>query len=135
MLRFSGSGTALRQRALIGPLLVALMLVCVPSASAQVVDRERFSEAISEDFELCGIAVHEEGSLTGAVHFRVGKGEVESKFFQHLTYKLASTITNTANGRFMTVVAPEVIQDVKATHLEGTLFEITVLDAGQPWVI
>jgi hypothetical protein len=118
-----------------GPLAAALILVCVAPASADVIERERFSEPISQDYEWCGLAVHEEGSLTVTVHLRVGTGELESEFFQHLTYKLATTITNTANGRFMTVVAHEVIQDVKATHLEGTLFLETVLDAGQPWVI
>jgi hypothetical protein len=135
MRQLTAMRAGLRRSRAAGPLAAALMLACVSSAPADVIERERFTEPISQDYEWCGIAVHEEGSLTGAVHFRVGTGELESTFFQHLTYKFATTITNTANGRFVTVVAHEVIQDVKATHLEGTLFQETFLDAGQPWVV
>ena len=135
MRQLTAMRAGLRRRRVAGPLALALMLACVSPASAQVVERDRFSEPISEDYELCGIAVHEEGSVTGTVHFRVGKGDVESKFFQHLTYRFATTITNTANGRFVTVLAHAVVQDLKATPLGGTLFEVTLLEAGQTLVL
>ena len=125
MRQFTAMRAGLRRRRAAGPLAVALILACVAPASADVIDRVRFIEPISEDYEWCGLAVHEEGSVAVSVHFRVGKGELEQEFSQHLTYKLATTITNTANGRFVTVGAHEVIQDVKATHLEGTLFKET----------
>jgi hypothetical protein len=135
MRQLTAMRAGLRRRRAAGPLAVALILACVAPASAEVIERERFIEPISEDYEFCGLAVHEEGSVAVAVHFRVGTGEREQAFFQHLTYKFATTITNTANGRFVTVVAHEVIQDVKATHLEGTLFQETYIEAGKDWVI
>ena len=135
MRQLTAMRAGLRRPRAAGPLAVALMLACVASAPAQVIDSERFIEPISEDYELCGLAVHEEGSLAVTVHFRVGTGELESEFFQHLTYKFASTITNTANGRFVTVDAHQVIQDVKSTHLEGSLFQDTILEAGQASIV
>jgi len=135
MRQLTAMRAARRRCRVAGPLAVALILACVAPASAEVIERERFSEPISEDYEWCGIAVHEEGSLTGAVHFRVGTGEVESKFFQHLTFRFASTITNTANGRFVTVMSHLVVQDAKAIHVEGTLFQVTVVEAGQSLVL
>jgi hypothetical protein len=113
----------------------AVVAAWVLPAQATVINRERFSEPISEDYDLCGIAVHEEGQVTGTIQFRAGTGELESTFFQHLTYRVATTITNPANGKFYTFTAHAVVQDVKATPVEGTIFEFTFLEAGQPFVI
>ena len=135
MLHSRTSATALRHRRVTGLRLVALMLACVPSASAEMVERERFSEPISKDYEQCGIGVHEEGEVIRSIQFRVGKGKLESAFFEHLNYRLATTISNPENGKYVTVHAHTVVQDMQATRAGGTLVEVTILEAGQPRVL
>lgn len=124
-----------RRSATVGLIATLLILAGAIPAQATVIQRERFNDPISEDFEFCGIAVHEEGQVSGFQQFRVGKGKVESAFFELAHYHWATTVTNTENGNFFTLDNHAVVHDVKATRVEGTIFEFTSLEAGQPFVL
>jgi hypothetical protein len=114
--------------------LVVLAWAALP-AQAQVIDRERFAFSSSEEFELCGIAVHQDSEVSGTAHLRVGKGKLDSAFFAHVTYQYTDTITNPANGKFLVIEGHAVFQDTKATPVEGTVFQFTSVEAGQPFVL
>ena len=69
---------------------------------------------------------------SGVFHLRVGKGEVASLFFDLDNYQVTSTLTNEANGNFVQIEHNGVVNWTKATHVSGSIFMVTVIEAGQP---
>jgi len=65
----------------------------------------------------------------------VGKGEFASAFFLHDNYAFMETWTNRDTGDFLTVSGNGLTHETKATHVSGTIYEFTSIDAGQPFVV
>jgi hypothetical protein len=114
---------------------VAVLAWSALPAQAQVIDHEHFEFSFSEETELCGIAVHQDTEVSGTAHLRVGKGKVESAFFAHVTFQYTDTFTNAATGEFLVIEGHAVFQEIKATRVEGTVFEFTSVEAGQVVVL
>jgi hypothetical protein len=118
---------------------VLLALVAVPArpphAGATAIERAHYNTATVDDYELCGIEVHQEGEFAGTVHFRVGKGAVESAYFAHDHFAYAFTITNPANGRYFTTEGKAVLNEITAIRIGETAFEFTQIEAGQTFVL
>lgn len=119
------------------PVLFALIAVLArpPHARATVIERADYSMATVDDYELCGIEVHQEGEFAGTVHFRVGKGAAESAFFAHDHLAYAFTITNPANRRYFTTEGKAVLNEFMAIRIGETTFKFTQIDAGQTFVL
>ncbi len=115
--------------------LVAVLLAWPMHAGATVIQRGGYVSPSVDDYELCGIAVHEEGVFTGTVHLRVGKGVAESAFFAHDHFAYAFTITNPENGRYFTTEGKGVFNETNATRVGETTFEFTSIEAGQTFVL
>lgn len=98
---------------------------------------ERFEYEGSEQdhFELCGLDVHYELEFSGRVRVREGKNADAGAFFLQDNYSSLETFTNTANGKYFTISADGVFQDLKATHVEGSIFEFVSHNVGQPFVV
>ena len=118
---------------------VLLALIAVlprpPRVRTTVIERDDYKMATVDDYELCGIEVHQEGEFAGTVHFRVGNGAVESAFFAHDHLAYAFTITNPANGRYFTTEGKAVLNEFTALRISETTFEFTQIEAGQTFVL
>jgi hypothetical protein len=126
----------LPRRAVCLPLvLMTVVMAWALPAQAEVIDQQHYAFSFSEDFELCGIPVHEEAEVSGTVHLRVGKGDLDSAFFTHDNYESTSTITNPANGKFLVIERNALFHETVGTRVEGTIFQFTSVEAGQPFVL
>jgi hypothetical protein len=117
-----------------GVLSLLLIAGALP-AQAEVINHQRFADSFSDDLELCGIPVHSDGEESGFFLHRVGTGDLDSLFFVHINVTTTETITNPANGKFLVIERHEVIQETRAVPVEGTLFQVSDVSAGQPFVL
>jgi hypothetical protein len=104
-------------------------------ATAEVIERERFDVSYSEEIELCGLTLQLDGRTRGSFSLRAGGGDDDTFFFEHTVERVADTITNPATGRFFTTTGRRVLQDVQATRVEGSIFRVTLVEAGQPLLL
>ena len=117
-----------------GALALSALALALP-AQAEVILHEKFDDSFSDDFEECGMPLHSDFAFHGTTHLRVGTGGLESLFLLHLRIQRTETITNPANGKFFVIEGNVVERDVQATRVEGSVFEVTRLEAGQPFVV
>ena len=114
------------------PLALAA-LAAAPAAEATTFERIRL-DAVPYAFEevQCGIEVQVEGTVSGLINLRAGKGDKATAFFEHDVIAYHETWT-AANGRFVTVTGKSSFNDVKAVPLGDNLFRFTLVEAGQPF--
>jgi hypothetical protein len=117
-----------------GVLALAALAAALP-ARAGVILHENFDDSFSEDVEECGMPLHRDFAFRGTTHLRVGKRDLDSLFLLHLRIQRTDTITNPANGKFFVIEGNAVERDIQATPIEGSVFEVTRLEAGQPFVV
>jgi len=118
----------------VGAALLALPLAAGP-VGATVVLRDHYSDDYAFSFDDCGFWVDVSGHDQGMAQLRVGKGEFASAFFLHDNYSFVETWTNRDTGDFITVSGNGLTHETKATHVSGTIYEFTSIDAGQPFVV
>ena len=104
-------------------------------ARGEVILHDNFDDSFSEEFEQCGLTLRNDIAFRGTTHLRVGKGDLASFFFLHLRLKQTETITNLANGRFLVIEANQVERDVRAQRVESSVFQVTSVVSGQPFVV
>ena len=117
-----------------GVLSLVLIAGALP-ARAEVINHQRFADSFSDDDQLCGIPVHIDGEESGFFHQRVGTGDLDTLFFAHINVRTTETITNPANDKFLVIESHAAIQQTKATRVEGTIFQVSDVTAGQPFVL
>jgi hypothetical protein len=92
-----------------------------------------------ENFPIDGFCGLEEVQLnvefSGRFQIREGKGKQAGAFFAHDNYSVLETLTNRQNGKSFTVSHDGVFQDIRATRVEGNIFEFVSHDVGQPFVV
>ena len=112
---------------------VAALLAMALPAQAKVIDREHYTFSESTEFEECGFSIRSDFTASGHTRTRVGKHDLDTAFFALDNYEYTDRWTNTANGRFLTIWGNAVIRDVKATHVEGSIFQFTTVESGRPF--
>jgi hypothetical protein len=124
-------------RSLTATLGAALLLLTVAAApvGATVIEHEHYSDEYAFSFDDCGFWIDVEGKAEGVAHFRVGKGGLASAFFLHDNYSFVETSTRRDTGDFFTATGNGVFHETKATHVEGTIFEFTSINAGNPFSV
>ncbi|MGI8658248.1 MAG: hypothetical protein ACR2K4_05690 [Candidatus Limnocylindria bacterium] len=116
---------------LAGLLTVAL---AIPAAGA-IFERGTFTDT-GTDAYTCGeteFSVSWEAS--GRYHLRTGKGDLDSFFFQHVNVAFHEVHTNLDTGETLTVSGRFLDKEIRATRVEGTVFEVTRIVAGQPFTV
>jgi hypothetical protein len=113
---------------------IALLALGAISAGATIFEKGRFTEEISFSYD-CGFLVEVEGEASGQFRIRQGKGKTASFFFFRSTYSLREVHTNTETGEWFVVRARAVINEVKARRVEGSIFKVVTIQAGQPFVV
>jgi hypothetical protein len=116
----------------LGGAFVALTLAAGP-VGATVILRDHYSDDYGFSFDDCGFWIDVDGHATGIAQIRVGKGDLTSAFFLHDNYAFSETWTRRDTGDTFTVRGNGLFQETTATHVEGTVFEFTSINAGQPF--
>ena len=112
---------------------VALLGFGGAPAGATVINREHFSGSESFTIEDCEFPLEGESTFSGQAHLRVDKtGEA---FLQEAAFSFRDVITNPETGRWFVVRGHSQAHEIKATHVEGTVYEFVAIQAGQPYVI
>jgi hypothetical protein len=123
-------------RRIVTGLVAAAVLAVTVAASAQATVRERFREVPEWSFvEDCGFPVQVTGSGTALFILREGKNEDEGAFPVLNRFAYSETWTNPATGQWFVIRGHVLFNEVKATHVEGSIFEFRFVEAGQPFVI
>ena len=117
-------------------LAAAALLATSIVASAQATLRERMQLEDEWHFtEDCGFPVEVSGSGTGVFILREGKNRIDGTFPVMNQFRYSETWTNEATGEWFVIRGHVLFNEVKATHVEGTIFEFSWVEAGQPFVI
>ena len=113
---------------------VALIALGTSPAGATIVDREHSTEEPYHFVDWsCGYPMEVDGTQTHVVHVRANKKVDDIAFFSD-NYAFTETWTN-ADGDSFTVSGNGVFKDVRAKHLEGSIYQFRVQESGQPRVI
>lgn len=128
-----GSRRLVRLGALISVGLTALS--AVPAGATMYLKVQSYAFTDGAAFTLCGLDVHETYAQSGRFSIRTGTGDLAGAYFGHDNYSSLETFTNDANGKFFTISANALGQDVQATHISGTVFEFVSHTVGQPYTV
>lgn len=91
-------------------------------------------DSYSDDDTECGFTFHIEGRFRN--RYKIYRAPHSSEaFLLHSWYRWEETLTNPANGKRMYVSGTGYFREVKATHLEGTLYEFIVVESGAPFTV
>ena len=116
--------------------IAATVVSSATAAQATVVDSGHFagSESGVPD-EICGISAVRDSTFSGTFRIRQGKGADDQAFFLRQNFRFADTFTNPDNGQSVTIEGHSLYNEVKATRVEGNVFEFATIEAGQPFAI
>jgi hypothetical protein len=141
------AGRSGRRRALVRSLiasLVGLALIgvsAVPARATIYQKVERYSGSQDDGtFDACGVTVTHTVQYSGKFMIRAGTGKLAGAFFAHDLFSYEETWTNVTPGSpsensFFTISGSSLTQDVRATHVEGPIFQFVTHQVGQPFVV
>lgn len=112
----------------------ALLLGSASLTQAEVVERDRYSFTDSFTDEICGTGVDIESESSGVFMIRKDK-QGSTAFLASNVFEFREVITNPENGESMVVRGRGNFREVKATHVEGDIYQFRAHLAGQPFVI
>jgi hypothetical protein len=112
-----------------------ITLAPVPADATMYLKVEPYAGSETQDFPACGLNIHHVIDFGGKLSIRAGKGDLAGAFFGHDNYWYVETWTNVANGKFFTISGNALNKDVKATHIEGTIFQFVTNTVGQPYTV
>ena len=132
-----------RRRAFLGSLIgLALIGVSAVPARATIYEKDAPYTVSRDDgvFDACGVTVHHTVTYSGRIMIRTGKGDLAGAFFAHDQFSYLETWTNAAvgtqsEGKFFTISGSYLSQDVRATHISGSIFQFVTHQVGQPYVV
>ena len=117
------------------PAVTATMPVTyAPGVRAEVVHEEPVTERHEYDYSDCGFPVHVEGEITVTASWRVGKTDASIHFYREIA-SVREVHTNPANNKWFVASGHDTFHDVNANHVDGNIYEISQVLAGQPTVI
>jgi hypothetical protein len=122
-------------RRLLGAALGSMALLGVggAQAGATVIERVHFSGSESFTIEDCDFPLQVESTFRVQAHLRVDKGG--QAFLQEAAFSFRDVVTNPETGRWFVVRGHVQAHEIKATQIEGTVYEFVAIQAGQPFVI
>jgi hypothetical protein len=115
--------------------LVATAVIALAGipAGATIYEKGRFTEEYSFSYDCVPVEV--EGEVSGQFRIRQGKGKAAGFFFFRGTSSFREVHTNTETGEWFVVRGHTVFNEVKARRVEGTIFKLTAILAGQPFTV
>jgi hypothetical protein len=117
-----------------GAISAAALLLATPAVSASPLVREHYSFTDSFTFDDCGFLVQDEVTGQGLFMLKQGHaGDPTPYLFNN--YDVTETITNPANGEWITITHNGLYKDVRITNVEGTVYDFVAHETGQPFVV
>ena len=113
--------------------LVAAMAVGGPSAGATVIQRVHYSGADQFTDDECGFTLNIASTFYGQALLRVDKGG--QAFLVKDTFHYRDVLTNPDTGQWFVATGHGTFHDIKATLVEGTIYQFVAVEAGQPFAI
>ena len=121
-------------RSLVAAAGVMLALgICVGSAGATVIHEGTDSGTDHFIDDSCGFTLVVDVTFQTRSQLRVD--QTGQAFLEHTIFRTTETITNPATGGYFYVVHRGLYHEIKATQVEGTVYEFVAVEAGQPFVI
>ena len=112
--------------------LAAVALAVPTAANASPLEREIYSGTDSYDFDDCGFVIHNETTFSGLFMLKAPRGDDSLPLFFD-NYEVHEVLT--ANGRKLIADHQGLVKDVRITLVEGTIYQIEAMEAGQPFVV
>lgn len=103
------------------------------TASATVIEQVHYSGAYSDSFDDCGFILDVEGEFYGQARIRADKGG--QAFYAKDKFWYREILTNRDTGMWFVVRGNGLFNEVRATQVEGNVYEFVAVEAGQPFVI
>ena len=117
-----------------GAIAAAALLLAAPAVSAAPLVREHYSFTDSYTFGDCGFLA--EGEVTGHGLFMLKRGHAgDPTPYLFDNYDVIETITNPANGEWITITHNGLHKDVRIKNVEGTVYDFVTHETGQPFVV
>lgn len=117
-------------------LVAAALLAVSVAAAAQATVREKVREEFAWSFvEDCGFPVDVTGSGSAVFVLREGKNKDSGAFPFMDRFAYTETWTNRATGAWFVIRGHLLLNEVEATHVEGSIFLFRFIEAGQPFVV
>ncbi|MET4638270.1 hypothetical protein [Mycetocola sp. 2940] len=112
--------------------LLTVSAVAVPiAAQAQPVEFEHYSGTNSFDTDECGFPAHVDVTFEGLFMLKENKDGGPALLMDN--YHVVET--GTANGRTLTIEHQGMIKETSFELVEGTIYQVEVMEAGQPFVM
>lgn len=113
-----------RTRLCIGAVAIAVVAVGTAPAHATIVERGRFSDSYQDSYDDCGFEVQVQGSFEDRYRIREGKAQATDTatpffFMGRSTFEEVLT----GNGTTITLRGGQTYNEIRATYVEGAVFE------------
>src|SRR5215212_6560917 len=121
-----------RRFLLVGVVAAAFAVGGTPAA-ATVVEREHYSGTEEFTDHGCGLTLNHVSTFYGQALLRVDKsGEA---FLVKDSFHFRDVVTNPETGLWFVVRGHGLFHEIRATQVEGTIYEFEAVEAGQPFVL
>ena len=121
------------RRFLLVGVVAAALVVAGPAAGATVIQGRHYSGTETSSFDDCGFTLDVVSTFYGDAHLRVDQtGEA---FLVKDTFHYRDVLTNPDTGQWFVIRGHGLFHDIKATQVEGTVYEFVAVEAGQPFVL
>jgi hypothetical protein len=113
--------------------LVTAFLCAVPAAAqaARPLDHVHYEFAASFTEEDCGLTIDFDFSISGLATLREVKGSEGQAYLGTDNFRFRQVMTNTDTGAWMVVRGNGMSKELRATQIEGDIWEFTAMDVGQ----
>jgi hypothetical protein len=121
-------------RSLVAAAGVMLALgICAGPGGATVIHQGTDSGTDHFTDDSCGFTLVVDVTFQTRTLLRVD--QTGQAFLEHTIFRVTETVTNPATGGYFYIVHRGLYHEIKATQVEGTVYEFVAVEAGQPFVI
>ena len=131
-----------RRRAIVGAAIgLAMIALSASPADATMYEKvQHYGGVLDGTSEECGLDIRYHEDYEGTFAIRGGKGSDAGAFFVHDNFGFVGTWTNAtegsdSEGKFFTYSGNYSVHDLRATHVEGTIFEVVSHEVGQRFAV
>jgi hypothetical protein len=121
-----------RRFLLVGVVAAALAVGGTPAA-ATVIERDHYSGSDEFTDDPCGFTLNFVVTFYGHALLRVDK--TGQAFLVKDSFHFRNVVTNPETGQWFVIRGHGLFHEIKATQVDGTVYEFVAVEAGQPFVI
>jgi hypothetical protein len=122
----------MRRFLLVGAVAAASVVGAAPAA-ATVIERDHYSGSFEFTENDGGFTLNHAATFYGQAHLRVDT--TGQAFLVKDAFHYREVVTNPDTGQWFVIRAHGLFHEIRATQVEGTVYEFVAVEAGQPFVI